>query len=412
MKHLQWNILGIVTFIFCMLSAVAYAQTGNTTLGTSAGGSITTGDYNTFTGHYAGYKATTASYNTFVGKSSGYNTLNGGFNTFVGWGSGYNNTAGQQNTFLGMYAGLNNSTGSQNIFIGSYTGGSNTSASYNTFIGDNSGYNHSTGNTNVFLGYNAGYSNATGQSNVFIGPNAGYSETGSNKLYIANASGTPLIYGDFSTKRVGLGTSAPNANLHVSSGATGDAVLHLEADTDNAGSENDNPLIKLSQDGGNVAINMGFENTQFGPNIFGIGRKYNATVDWKVFRIDTKDGRVAIGDVSTAPNGYKLYVEDGILTERVKVALKNSSDWADYVFDEDYELKSLNEVETHIQKNGYLHNTPSAQQLVTEGGVELGEITVNQQEKIEEIFLHLIEMDKRIKQLEAENARLKAMNNE
>jgi hypothetical protein len=41
-------------------------------------------------------------------------------------------------------------------------------------------------------------------------------------------------------------------------------------------------------------------------------------------------------------------------------------------------------------------------------GLELGKITTIQQEKIEELFLHLIEMEKRLKKLEKENQALKA----
>ena len=51
-------------------------------------------------------------------------------------------------------------------------------------------------------------------------------------------------------------------------------------------------------------------------------------------------------------------------------------------------------------------NTPSAVDL--NGTVKLGEATVNQQEKIEEIYLHLIEMNKEMKALKAENAEYSA----
>ncbi|MBS1774771.1 MAG: hypothetical protein JSS64_00635 [Bacteroidetes bacterium] len=51
-------------------------------------------------------------------------------------------------------------------------------------------------------------------------------------------------------------------------------------------------------------------------------------------------GKVVIGDVSSINTatkyGYKLYVEGGIITEKIRVAIKNSSDWADFVFAPDY----------------------------------------------------------------------------
>ena len=57
------------------------------------------------------------------------------------------------------------------------------------------------------------------------------------------------------TGNVGIGTSSPSANLHIS--ATGDATILLEADSDNAGTEDDNPVLKFSQDGGGITASIG-----------------------------------------------------------------------------------------------------------------------------------------------------------
>lgn len=81
---------------------------------------------------------------------------------------------------------------------------------------------------------------------------------------------------------VGIGTTTPSDILHVSSGDSGDAVLHLEADTDN-NNEYDNPMIKLRQDGGAVGINIGYSQENFGENIFGIGTKFNSGESWNNF---------------------------------------------------------------------------------------------------------------------------------
>ncbi len=107
---------------------------------------------------------------------------------------------------------------------------------------------------------------------------------------------------------------------------------------------------------------------------------------------------------TAASDPYRLYVNGGILAKEVKI----ETGWADYVFEEDYELTSLTEVEAIIEEKGHLHNTPSAKELEAAGGVELGTITVNQQEKIEELFLHLIELNKKVERLEEENAQLKS----
>ena len=72
--------------------------------------------------------------------------------------------------------------------------------------------------------------------------------------------------------------------------------------------------------------------------------------------------------------------------------------WADYVFANNYNLKPLNEVEAFIKKNGHLPNVPSATE-VKENGLELGEMSKIQQEKIEELTLYLIEQKKEIETL-------------
>ncbi|PHN07333.1 hypothetical protein [Flavilitoribacter nigricans] len=122
------------------------------------------------------------------------------------------------------------------------------------------------------------------------------------------------------------------------------------------------------------------------------------------------DGKVAIGtnQMPTTLNGYnlsnyKLYVCGGILADELLIP---SVSWCDYVFEDTYDLTPLEDVKEHIATKGYLHKTPSAEEVESEG-MKIGEITVNQQEKIEEIFLHLIEMNDQLQELKAENASLK-----
>lgn len=122
--------------------------------------------------------------------------------------------------------------------------------------------------------------------------------------------------------------------------------------------------------------------------------------------VEVQTGSLKVGNVAT-PIGYKLYVEQGILTEKVKVAVASSPAWADYVFAADYQLKPLSEVEKFINKNNHLPNIPSADELVKEG-LDLGKMQALQMEKIEELTLYLIEMKKEIEVLKNENIVLKA----
>ena len=63
-------------------------------------------------------------------------------------------------------------------------------------------------------------------------------------------------------------------------------------------------------------------------------------------------------------------------------------------------------VEQKIKTEGHLPDMPSAETLQKDG-LDLGDMATKQQVKIEEAFLHLIELEKRLKALEAENVKLK-----
>jgi len=188
---------------------------GSSTLVGVLAGAVNSGVHNTFLGYQAGWYNTTGTYNTFSGSRAGRVNTTGESNTFSGYAAGYFNTTGSYNTFSGYTAGRSNTTGEFNTFSGHRGGYSNTTGTANTYSGALTGYYNTTGNYNTFLGYRAGYTNATGSGNIFIGYKAGYNEKGSNQLYIANSDANNLIYGDFSTGKVGIGTTTPAAKLDV-----------------------------------------------------------------------------------------------------------------------------------------------------------------------------------------------------
>jgi len=208
----------------------------NILIGDMAGQSLTTGNHNTLIGSSAGFAHTNQEYNVMIGTSAGFHVnasgWNGSFNTFIGINSGYQIRNSKENVFLGTNAGYWLDNGLGNTFIGIDAGrsrnesgepytyrGASVRADYNTIIGDKAGYYITNGDNNLAIGYMAGYNNADGNSNVFIGNMAGFNETGSNKLYIANTAGIPLIYGDFSTGNVGIGTTTVPKRLNVSGDA-------------------------------------------------------------------------------------------------------------------------------------------------------------------------------------------------
>jgi hypothetical protein len=101
-------------------------------------------------------------------------------------------------------------------------------------------------------------------------------------------------------------------------------------------------------------------------------------------------------------------VKGGILTEKVKVALAVAgTDWADYVFEPSYKLMPLEDVESFTKENKHLPNVPSADEMVN-SGLDVAQTSKMFMEKIEELTLYMIELNKEVKSLKAENEALKA----
>jgi hypothetical protein len=90
-----------------------------------------------------------------------------------------------------------------------------------------------------------------------------------------------------------------------------------------------------------------------------------------------------------------MYVDGKITAKEVEV---KSDVWADYVFHDDYKLKSLNEVEAFIKENKHLPGIPSEKEVI-ENGLSVGEMNRKMMEKIEELTLYVIELEKEVKKL-------------
>ena len=111
-------------------------------------------------------------------------------------------------------------------------------------------------------------------------------------------------------------------------------------------------------------------------------------------------GKVAIGTDSFHPN-FQLTVKGGIMTEHFRLCNEeNPIYWCDYVFEKGYDLWPLGKVASYIKEKGHLHKTKSEKEVKAAGGFELTEVTLDHQEKIEEIFLHLIDLDNQLSTME------------
>ncbi len=117
------------------------------------------------------------------------------------------------------------------------------------------------------------------------------------------------------------------------------------------------------------------------------------------YMVFDSSGNLGLG---TADPSNKLEVNGTIRSKEVIV----ETGWSDFVFEDGYELRSLDEVESHIAKHGHLPDVPSASVVESEG-LSVGEAQKIMMQKIEELTLYAIEQNKRIESLAHENQDLK-----
>ncbi|ATP58040.1 hypothetical protein CPT03_16985 [Pedobacter ginsengisoli] len=117
-----------------------------------------------------------------------------------------------------------------------------------------------------------------------------------------------------------------------------------------------------------------------------IGQSYT-----NIFMSFKPDGNIGIG--TTSPT-EKLSVKGKIRAQEIKVETAN---WPDYVFAEDYQLPSLQQTEKHIKQKGHLPGIPSAAE-VKANGVDLGAMNAKLLQKMEEMTLIMIQLNKKVEQ--------------
>lgn len=131
-----------------------------------------------------------------------------------------------------------------------------------------------------------------------------------------------------------------------------------------------------------------------------------ATIGAQDIMLLKTSGKVVIGDTSliSTPGPYNLYVQNGILTEKVKVALRDASEWSDDAWEH---TPSLTEVATSIEQDRHLPAMPSADQLVADG-YEVKDMDAKLLAQVEWLWQHMIELDKENRKLLSELQAIKA----
>lgn len=201
---------------------------------------------------------------------------------------------------------------------------------------------------------------------------------------------------------VGIGTiTSPTAYLHIQS----PSGYQFKLERSNSGHNNTLGIFITTE----VGIGSGsvfFQST----NPLGVSDMVFKPTPTMTGLVIKASGKVLIGDPAAVNlntvNDYKLYVQTGILTEKVKVAL--TANWADYVFEKNYTLKSLDDVKLFVNSNKHLPGIPSAQEIKDDGGFDLGEMDIKLLEKVEELTLYIIQLNDKNKELADRLAKLES----
>ena len=202
---------------------------------------------------------------------------------------------------------------------------------------------------------------------------------------------------------VGIGTKAPQAALEIKRNAGDTKKKNILLQLSNSWSPNgqNEPSIMFSNgdisDPKNVSYwtvgaRVSGDNTIKSPQTFKISFKApGIDNDQEFLSIDSYHGKVKIGDCNTNYDGYKLFVEEGILTEKVKVAIKNSEDWFDNVFQSDYKLMNIYDLDGFIKKYKHLPDMPTTDEVMT-NGLDLGKMNALLLKKVEELTRYVIDL--------------------
>jgi hypothetical protein len=180
---------------------------------------------------------------------------------------------------------------------------------------------------------------------------------------------------------VGIGTTNPGAGLDVNTALPSPAVYETQSWSTN------NP-------GYNLRLQTVWDANGINQRII---QRYNS-VDYTSLAF--YKGNIGIGILNPT---HKLEVNGTIRAKEIKVEAAN---WPDYVFGNDYSLKSLSELDAYIKEHKHLPEMPSAAQIEKEG-VDVGKMNRILVQKIEELTLYSIKQNNALTQKEGEIEQLK-----
>jgi len=203
---------------------------------------------------------------------------------------------------------------------------------------------------------------------------------------------------------VGIGTLEPKQMLHV----VGGNILITRVSSKNTeapGSANGSVLFGDVASGQYPFGAWGIE--YLNDDEFGHGLNFWKTYDsggeainHVLFLCDEGDYKGNVG-IGTPRPLHKLSVNGTVLARELIVS-KLDEDWPDYVFDPEYSLTNLEELGSYVRSERHLPGVPSAKEM-EESGVKVGEMNAILLQKVEELTLYVIELQRQINELKGES---------
>ncbi|MEM0993982.1 MAG: tail fiber domain-containing protein, partial [Bacteroidota bacterium] len=401
----------------------------NTFIGTQAGRSTTTGRGNTFIGADAEANFSSSIYPDFVlvTGAAGQDNATGSLNTYIGAGAGVDSRTVNANTFIGYGAGGNTENVGECTFVGAYAGWDNNRTG---------GVGAFRGAHNTYLGFGAGGTNRDGSDNVGIGHGANFVETGNGETQnmrnvfigssaVINRANDAVLIGYRSV-------IDNNANRTVAIGSGVDAagqrsvaigyLTNLEPAADDAiciGNLADVQALQATAIGSNTVVSgtnstaIGYQASVAANNEIVLGNSSIASIGGVVNWTATSDGRFkknvqenVIGldfinrlrPVTYNYDAKKLHTQKGFETETLADALnqKEAVRYSGFI---------AQEVEAAAEQLGYDFSGVDAPQDEADiYGLRYAEFVVPLVKAVQELSAEVDQKDKRIAELEAQQA--------
>jgi hypothetical protein len=277
-----------------------------------------------------------------------------------------------------------NGTTPGNIYYdqGNVTIGASTSNAANLHIGKQENYASSTGEILRLSIQPYGHTGGPWQFRA--------RDTSSDAFLDIAYGSTPPSLTFNSTGYVGVGSTGPKFKFHIRG-------ANANSDKMTLGTNTTGNFALTSADGGAYGLFAGVSST--GRAWMQAGR-YDFDMAYD-FVLQASGGNVLIGKVSQQNAAYKLDVNGPIRANEIVV----NTTGADFVFESTYELRNLLEVEKFITQNKHLPEIPSAKEM-QENGISVGEMETKLLQKIEELTLYMIELNKQNQNLIIQNEQL------